>query len=148
LWNKLVINIVCVFVYIYIFFNPWHNIHFICLKCFRRYMRLSVVNFELNFPLREVILFTNTLRFLQWSWIIYRHLQAAILIFFFLRKSEWNKYTCKDPSEKPLLLLWSLCLYNPCPQPHHFIKKMLLTNTKSIITVVNLQMSVCSVCPV
>lgn len=44
--------------------------------------------------------------------IIYRCLHIAVLIFFILRVSEFNRYSFKDSAEKPVQLSWSL-LENP-----------------------------------
>jgi len=44
--------------------------------------------------------------------IIYRYFHAAVLIFFILRVSEFNRYSFKDPAEKPVQLSLSL-LENP-----------------------------------
>ena len=74
---------------------------------------------------------------MQNSLVIYRHLQTVYLIFYSYWQSEAN--THKGPSDKSLFLHKAPCVKSTPPNPLHpnyLIKKTLLKNITSLITVV------------
>jgi len=80
------------------------------------------------------------LEFLQYSQVIYKYLEATVLIFFFVKVAKLNRCTYKGPSEKSLLLHEAFCkVYNPlCTLFHqtNTLEKYQCSNYKGNITYV------------